>query len=274
VLLCSLSRGEGMWNAERGAGELALLRVPLSSFGDGADSAPRGAYRPLPSLQGGALHNRFVGDWLLYGTPASGAGEHALALRFATRDEPQALTLGHGVERIEALGRDAVLVGNAGRDLHFTSLRLQGNEARVVGSHVQRDAAQGETRTHGFFYRASAQDDGVIGLPVLGAATGTRGRRGESASVLFLRNRALNLRPMGELKSSTQHGRRDDQCQASCVDWYGNARPIFLGDRVFALLGYELVEGRMAWRGWPGERIEELRRVSFAPQPSSVWGRD
>ena len=40
------------------------------------------------------------------------------------------------------------------------------------------------------------------------------------------------------------------------------------------LLGYELVEGRLTWRGWPGEKLEELRRVSFAPQPSSVWGRD
>jgi hypothetical protein len=274
VLLRAQSRGEGMWSAEQGRGDLALLRVPLSSFSDGADSAPRSAYRPLPSLQGGALQNRFVGDWLLYGTPAGGAGEHAVALRYAARDEPQALKLGHGVERIEALGRDAVLVGNAGRDLHFTSLRLQGNEARVADSHVQRDAAQGETRTHGFFYRATAQDDGVIGLPVIGAASGQRGRRSESASVLFLRNRALNLSPIGELKSSAQHGTRDDQCQASCVDWYGNARPIFLGERVFALLGYELVEGRMAWRGWPGEKLEELRRVNFAPQPSSVWGRD
>jgi hypothetical protein len=270
VLLRANARGEGMWNAERGAGDLALMRVPLASFGDGADSAPRSAYRPLPSLQGGALQNRFVGDWLLYGTPAGGAGQHAVALRYAASTDAQPLTLAHGVERIEALGRDAVLVGNAGRDLHFTSLRLQGNDARVVDSHVQRDAAQGETRTHGFFYRATAQDDGVIGLPVIAAATGKRGQRGESASVLFVRNRALSLVPVGELKSSANVGTRDDQCQASCVDWYGNARPIFLGDRVFALLGYELVEGRMSWRGWPGE----LRRVSFAPQPSSVWGRD
>jgi Beta propeller domain len=274
VLLRADARGEGMWSAESGAGELALLRVPLSGFGDGADSAPRSAYRRLPSLPAGALQNRFVGDWLLYGLPAGGAGQHAAALRYAARDEPQALTLAHGVERIEALGRDAVLVGNAGRDLHFTSLRLQGNEATVVGSHVQRDAAQGETRTHGFFYRATAQDDGVIGLPVIGAATGQRGRRGESASVLFLRNRALSLKPVGELTSAQAAQGRDDQCQASCVDWYGNARPIFLGERVFALLGYELVEGRMSWRGWPGEKVEELRRVSFAPQSSSVWGRD
>jgi hypothetical protein len=48
---------------------------------------------------------------------------------------------------------------------------------------------------------------------------------------------------------------------ASCVDWYGNARPIFLGDRIFALMGYELVEGRST-RG----RIAELRRVDFTPR--------
>ena len=32
-------------------------------------------------------------------------------------------------------------------------------------------------------------------------------------------------------------------CLASSVDWYGNARPLFLRGRIFALLGYEIVEG-------------------------------
>ena len=45
---------------------------------------------------------------------------------------------------------------------------------------------------------------------------------------------------------------------ASCVDWYGNARPIFLGDRMFALLGYELVEGRRAGRSCRGSRAGEF----------------
>jgi hypothetical protein len=44
------------------------------------------------------------------------------------------------------------------------------------------------------------------------------------------------------------------------VDWYGNARPIFLRPRTFALLGYELVEGELE-RG----RIREVGRVNFAP---------
>jgi hypothetical protein len=282
VLLRAASRGDGMWSAEQGRGDLALLRVPLSDFGDGGPRsvAPRSAYRPLPALPGHGLHNRFVGDWLIVGTPAAGAGDSAIALRYAATAPAQPLAPGHGVQRIEALGSDAVLVGNAGRDLHFTSLRLAGERAQLVDSHVQRDAVQGETRTHGFFYRATSADDGLIGLPVIGSATrrgGAHTARGDAASVLFLRQRALGLRAVGQLQSAPAAGGRDDRCRASCVDWYGNARPIFLGDRIFALLGYELVEGRLAgslWRGGPGERIDERRRVDFAPTSSGPWGRD
>ena len=45
------------------------------------------------------------------------------------------------------------------------------------------------------------------------------------------------------------------------MDWYGNARPLFVRGRVIALLGYELVEGKLD-KG----RIHEMRRVSYAPQ--------
>ena len=48
------------------------------------------------------------------------------------------------------------------------------------------------------------------------------------------------------------------------MDWYGNARPIFLGTRVLALMGYELVEGRLLGRG-ADERIETRRAISFSP---------
>jgi hypothetical protein len=271
VLLRAGARGEGMWNAEHGAGDLALMRVPLNSFGDGRDAAPRSAYRTLPAVAGHALQNRYVGDWLLYGAPGQ---RQAQALRYAGRDEAQPLALAHGVERIEALGRDAVMVGNAGTDLHFTSVRLAARQPEVASTYVQPNAAQGETRTHGFFYRASGRDEGLLGLPIVGARrTGWNAYRGESAAVLFLRSRSLVLQPVGELQSRGA-GQVNDQCKASCVDWYGNARPIFLGERVLALMGYELVEGRVA-RSWAGgERIDELRRISFAPQSGLAWGRD
>ena len=271
VLLRAGARGEGMWNAERGRGDLALLRVPLSEFDDGHRAASRGAYQPLPGPAAGALQNRFVGDWLLYGAPGQ---RQAYAVRPAGRGEAQSLTLAHGVERIEAMGRDAVLVGNAGSDLHFTSVRLSSRQAELAGGFVQPDAAQGETRTHGFFYRATSRDEGLLGLPIVGQRRGgSAAYRGESAAVMFLRSQSLALQPVGELRARGG-ANQNDQCQASCVDWYGNARPIFLGERVIALMGYELVEGRLG-RSWPGsERIDEVRRVNFAPQPVAAWGRD
>src|SRR5690606_19666277 len=67
VLVRAYGSGEGMWNAERQHGEFALLRLPVREFGDGSTSAPATAYRPLPQTDLHRTHNRFIGDWLLYG---------------------------------------------------------------------------------------------------------------------------------------------------------------------------------------------------------------
>ena len=53
-----------------------------------------------------------------------------------------------------------------------------------------------------------------------------------------------------------------DDCAASCVDWYGNARPIFLRGRILALMGYELVEGAI---DADATAIHELTRTDFTP---------
>jgi len=204
-------------------------------------------------------------------------------LQSATAGDAMALVPGHAVERIEALGRDAVLVGTRDQDLVFSALRLSRRDPQLAGHHVQPNVAQGETRTHGFFYRAQNDDTGLLGLPVLGP--GARGRHGVyaggggAASVLFLRNRGLQFAALGQLRAS-DGGVRDDGCKASCVDWYGNARPIFLGDRVLALMGYEIVEGRVQAGGWrfdeptgAPEQIVERRRISFAPHAAWKEGR-
>jgi hypothetical protein len=245
VLVRSNGRGEGMWAAEYGSGDLALMRVALTSFSDGRESVPPESYRRLPGAGRYAMQNRFVGEYLLYGA----RGAPMFALRYASRSGIYDLPLAHGVDRIEALGANAVAVGSDGRNLHFTSLRLDRAPA-TAGSYVRANAAQGETRSHGFFYKAEDEHDGIVGLPILG------GQR--SASLLYLKNRSLNLSELGTLDA--QAGNVNDNCRASCVDWYGNSRPLFLRGRVFALLGYEVVEGRLR-----GGRIQESNRVNFAP---------
>jgi hypothetical protein len=255
VLVQRDGRGEGMWQSGGGQGELALMRVPLTAFGGLDARASRRHYRALPGDGGWGLHTRFVGDWLIYGSQgwSESAPRRAHALRYAEPSPVQSLALEHTVERIDALGQDAVLVGNRGSDLLFTPVRLAAR-ASLHAPYVQREAAQGDDRTHGFFYRADDEASGVLGLPIL-----RRGDSGEDAGVLYLRNRRLALSRLGTLDARRARI-NEDGCRASCVDWYGNARPIFIGERVFALLGYEMVEGRIE-----GERVVERRRVDFTP---------
>ncbi len=263
VLVGSEAGGDAMWASRRAPGALALLRVPLTDFGDGSDAAARARYRALPgSDEDGELHNRFIGDWLVYGAEDDPIGA-AYALRYADSTPTQVLFPGLSLERIEAMAGDGLLVGASHDDLRFTSLRL-GTQAALAGSYVQAGARQGEARSHGFFYRPTGEEAGIAGLPIVGAGRGDAAQ----AAVLYLRNQALQLRPMGALEAQRGSGRVDDGCQASCVDWYGNARPIFVGERVFALLGYELVEGRVE-----GGRIVERRRIDFAPPPPPARAR-
>jgi hypothetical protein len=266
VLLRAEGQGDAMWDGARGRGDMALLRVPLTSFSDGRDSAPASSYQTLPGGGGYGLQNRYVGPYLLYGNPGNSGRRKAdqawprqplYALRWADAGSVQALSLPHGVERIEALGNDAVVIGAQGRDLHFSSIRL-GAQAAIATRYIRADAAQGESRSHGFFYKPQTAGDGVIGLPILGADE-RPGLNRPAASVLYLRNGGLQLSELGALAARPGPA-PDDGCRASCMDWYGNARPLFLQGRVFALLGYELVEGVLK-----DGQIREVRRVSYAP---------
>ncbi|MGQ2979630.1 MAG: beta-propeller domain-containing protein [Polaromonas sp.] len=270
VLLRANGSGDGMWRGEGGGGNLSLLRVPVRDFGDGQASAPAQAYAHLPAAGEGSLQNRFVGQRLLYGAgsgwrrPAPGTRGQLQVVDFAASARTDTLMLPHGVDRIEALGADAIAVGTDGQDLHFSSVQLA-PRARVAGRYVQAQAAQGETRSHGFFYKPEDASSGVVGLPVRGAGQGGyRQLWDEPAGMLYLHNSQLQLSGIGSLGSRPGVG-RNDACRASCTDWYGNARPVFLRNRVFALLGYELVEGRILTAPGSARRLVETRRISFAP---------
>ncbi len=279
VFVRATTRGEAMWDATATTGDTAMLRLPLGFFSEGStESSPR-HYTKLPTPRGYAIQNRFVGRHLLYGTQSfegfygrnrPDPERRVVAFPYASSDERDAtsIELPHSVDRLEALGTNAIVVGQRDQDLHFTSLALRGTP-RVASAYVRKGASQGEQRSHGFFYKPESEDAGMLGLPVL-SPTGAHRTVNDplpdegSAKVLFLRNQSLDLSPIGELVSRAA-GPADDACRASCVDWYGNARPLFLRGRIFGLMGYELVEGALE-----AGRIREVRRVSFAP---SAHGR-
>lgn len=275
VLVRSESVGDAMWAAEGAAGDVALMRVPVASFSDGSEAVPSSSYRRLPKPDGYTFQNRFVSDYLLYGTgsgwgyPQKAGRADVYAVRWADlQNDTDQLTLDHGVDRIEQMGTAAVVIGTDGKDLHFTSIRL-GRSAEVAGHYTRKEASQGELRSHGFFYKADGPDSGMLGLPIsVPGRPGYRHLFESSAAILFLRNQSLEFEEVGELGARPDRA-VDDACRASCVDWYGNARPLFVRGRVLALLGYEIVEGFR-----DDGRIHEMRRVSYAPRRTEVTRRD
>jgi len=265
VLLRAQGGGDWMGGPEVSAGNVALLRLPIEEFGDGSNAASRDLYRRLPGPEGESwsFHNRFVGDQVLYGGGAYGEDRPAILFAAPLRGGRVAsLPLSHGIGRIEVLGRDGLVVGS-GRDesLGFTAVELSGG-ARLGDVFTLPAAQEGETRSHAYFFRPDNEDGstGILGLPIAKPVEEAYQRFfGSAAAMLFLRRDERRFAEAGELAALVR-GTADDDCKASCADWYGNARPIFLRGRIFALLGYELVEGRMA-----GGRIRETGRTNFAP---------
>jgi hypothetical protein len=265
VLLRADTRGDWMGGPEVSRGDVALLRLPIAEFGDGSEAASRARYRPLPGPDGASynFHNRFVGDHVLYGGGAYGEDRPATLFAAPLRGGRVAsLPLSHGIGRIEVLGRDGLVVGS-GRDesLGFTAIELSGG-VRLGDVFTLPAAQEGETRSHAYFFRPDNEDGstGLLGLPIAKPVEEAYQRFfGSAAAMLFLRREDRRFAEAGELPALVR-GTADDGCKASCTDWYGNARPIFLRGRIFALLGYELVEGRL-----DDGRIAEIRRTSFAP---------
>ena len=270
VLVRSEGQGDAMWRPEVASGDIALARLPLANMNAAVPRVSTSAYTPLPRVEGYGLQNRFVGDWVLYGAggtyygaPPANATLYAAPVRGTARaavganDPWVSIPLSHAVERIEVMGSDAVVVGADSRALHFEAVTFEGANARIAGHYERAGASQGESRTHGFFYRRDTATSGVLGLPIRGANSGrfTEIWQG-SAGVLFLSVNNHQFREVGTLQARNEQV--EDHCVVSCADWYGNARPIFWHNRIFALMGYELVEGAVT-----ASALSELRRVNY-----------
>ena len=93
---------------------------------------------------------------------------------------------------------------------------------------------------------------------------------GSATRMFYLQRKDRKLSPVGELGTYPDESviaaaeemeelENEGNCKASCTDWYGNSRPIFIGDRILALMGDEIIEG--AIEDGP---MREIRRINFA----------
>lgn len=265
ILVVSDSDGDRMWSPEFANGAAALLRLPMSRFGDGSGGTRAQDYQLLPGGERTWIDvDRFVGDWLFYALERYGADYSRSTTELVAvpvRGGEPILFDFEAVDRIEQLGSDALVVGGTD-SVTFTTLVLGGRQPSVGSTFVVPQASESESRSHAFFFRPDTADgtSGLMGLPIMTRAELPLGKGwAASADMLFLRRDDRDLSDFGRLHAAPA-GTAQDGCEASCTDWYGNARPIFLRGRVFALMGYEIIEGREG-----GATIQEVRRLDYTP---------
>ncbi len=267
------------WDVEAAIGGNSLARIPLDQMGNGAVQLPRALYRALPETRG-RVQNRYVGRHLMYGSGYYGAGDEPPDLFVTPLDESwvQRIALPHGVSRLDRLGSDGVAIGRGEGDaLGFSAIEFaEDRPGATLGSTYMFPAAEeGENRSQAFYWRPDADNPdsggGLMALPVNKEIEGYDFYYlGSSTAMFYLERRDGALFPMGELGTQPDEEviaaaqkmeelEEAGECQASCVDWYGNSRPIFIGERIFALMGDQIVEGSLA-----GGRITEERRINFA----------
>jgi hypothetical protein len=239
-----------------------------------------GAYATLPPIAG-QLENRFVGPWLVYGArsgasdnPASPGGTARSSTLIAVPLERPAgalrIPVPHNALRIERAGNDAVVTGyGSGNGLSISYVSL-GRSPRLAATTLLERRFESEGRSHAFNAWIRPDGSGVIGLPTTlrGARSGRGWSDSQSSELSFIAvSPDRTLSHAGQLSPRPRTASRY-RCEVSCIDWYGNSRPIFTGGRIFALMGTDLVEGHLA-----EGRMGEIGRLDLTGRTGAILGR-
>lgn len=95
--------------------------------------------------------------------------------------------------------------------LALVPVRL-GDLLMMARSCTLRDVSEGETRSHGFYYRPDddVSDAGILGLPVVGAGRGGNESLDEGSSALLcVRNDGGSFHRLGKLDAHADRGEGD-----------------------------------------------------------------
>lgn len=253
--------------------DFKLLDVPLTALSYEPREASRSAYTPVPHV-GEVVENRFTDHHLIYGGRSGWSSRppeedekeplaaRAVAVPLRTPKNSVMLSVPHNVIRLEAAGPDAVMTGY--RDHKGLSVSVVDLSAvpRLADTVVLDNRYESEGRSHAFNSAVEPDGHGLMGLPtvVRQDAAGRWWWNSDSSDVSFLSvTRDRKLASIGEIKADEDAVDDDYDCEVSCVDWYGNTRPIFTDGRVFGLTGTELVEGRV-----DNGRLVEIRRLNLS----------
>jgi hypothetical protein len=260
----------------------ALFDASQRRFADYYAAASEREFTPVPPISGNGIENRFTGEYLVYGgrdgywrrPPGEGEAQaRALAgaitvVPLARPAEPQRIALGHNLVRLEKIGDGAVIANGyadeEGLRVSFVTLAKEGAGATLATSALLPGRFESEGRSHAFNATITAAGDGMLGVPTVTRVDKSDGYwwYSDVSDLSFLGfDAGGRLADAGLIPATPEDAVKTGEgydCEVSCIDWYGNARPIFLAGKVYGLMATELVEAEVE-----GGKVAERRRVDL-----------
>ncbi len=256
-------------DAERAPAEVAFLSIPEKAFGKEFLPVSDLMITAVPSPGKRQVENRFADNWLVYGgrdgwgsrPPDMDDEDDNARAKLTTKlvavpvkkpRNAQVIDLPHNIIRTERVGNDMMVNGyHDDSGLNMTLVGL-GKSAQVTSTLFLDKRYESEGRSHAFNATLAADGSGLIGIPTVTAEweSGRYVWRSDSSDISFVTKAPLGkLDSAGALAATPKDKvatHPDYRCEVSCIDWYGNSRPIFTGGRIFGLMGTALVEAEMA----------------------------
>ncbi len=251
---------------------LSYFKRKLSRFSQIPPRADGLHYTDVPDFEGGGLENRFTDTHLVYAGRKSrwdraSSDENGPHLATVIADEnpkqPVQINIPHSVIRAERLGDGIILTGHRENEGLYVSMLSLDPTPRRTDTLLVEGRYESEGRSHAFNGVTYPDGSALMGLPTSRRVMDSRRNywRSEGSDLSF-----MQATPDGSLSNAgAMAGPEDDKvhpdynCEMSCVDWYGNTRPVFLNGRIFGLLGTDLLEAKIT-----GNKIRELSRIDLS----------
>ena len=244
--------------SKNGRDESQLLRIPDYLFNQRASNRAQLVTNlyDLPN----SVSNRFIQNHLVIGNKSEyyADSDSSLILVDIRSGFETKVDLVHNASRIEAINEKAFIVGNTiDKDMGVTLLSTDNPD--IMQQTILLDRLEGESRSHAFNFKY-IDDFLLAGITTQAKEAGQNDHgfyywnENVASDITFIGGED-NFDFVGELNSQAKPVKN---CHFSCTDWYGNSRPIFIGERIFALTGDELIEA-----GLYNDGIVEIIRINL-----------
>ena len=241
--------------------DLALLDMQMSTLSERPVKVSSTNFTPLPGEY--MRQMRFTRDNLIYNSYIDD-DDVVYVVNLESHLPSGPLPVPHQVGRLDRVGQNAVLIGpeEDSDDLYLSWLDLVA--APVVTDTLKfANRVEAEGRAQALNMRVEENGEALLGLPTLAVDDTGDWDEEDGTDISFTRvSNFGQLTDLGPAKGDPSRVNPDYTCETSCVDWYGNARPFFIGERIFALIASELIELQETSTG-----LIERSRVNLSAAP-------